>query len=509
VVHAHFYQPFRVDPFTGRVPPDPSAAPFRDWNERVTEECYRPNAELGTLRHASWNLGPTLTAYLAEAAPDVLAGFAEGDRLGGGAADGPGLAQSFHHSILPLLPAHDRRTEVLWGLRDFEHRFGRRARGMWLPETAADLATLRTLADAGVEATILAPWQAAVAHLDDRRPYRVDTGGGSHVAVAFYDAELSGAVSFDPAVTADADRFARERVLPRLAAPLPDGSAPSLVIASDGELYGHHQSFRDLFLQRLVAPSPGAPDRGFDVVSLAGILAPAAGHALPEARIRDRTSWSCHHGVLRWSAECPCARDGSWKGPLRDALVRLAGAIDAVTEAIALDLRGLDDPWAARDGFADVVIGARPADAFAVDHLGRRSTAEARARLLALMEAQRWRLGMFASCGWFWEDPTRFETRQVLRAAARAVRIVDKLAGTDLETRLIGDLTALVSPGVGIDGATIYRRALSEVGQPPPGVAPAPVDGADEPRGPLAPASPVAAGPARTRPPRRRATPVR
>ena len=160
VVHAHFYQPFRTDPFTGRIPPDSSAAPFRDWNERVTEECYRPNAALGTLRCASWNLGPTLTGYLADAAPEVLAGFAEGDRLGDGPDGGTGLAQSFHHSILPLLPAHDRRTEILWGLRDFEHRFGRRARGMWLPETAADLATLRSLADAGVEATILAPWQA-------------------------------------------------------------------------------------------------------------------------------------------------------------------------------------------------------------------------------------------------------------------------------------------------------------------------------------------------------------
>ena len=83
VVHAHFYQPFRVDPFTGHVPPDASAAPFRDWNERVTEECYRPNAERGTLAYASWNLGPTLTAYLADAAPEVLAGLAAGRSAGG------------------------------------------------------------------------------------------------------------------------------------------------------------------------------------------------------------------------------------------------------------------------------------------------------------------------------------------------------------------------------------------------------------------------------------------
>ena len=57
VVHAHFYQPFRADPFSGRVPPDPTAAPFRDWNERVTAECYRPNAQLGTLE-VLYYLGP-------------------------------------------------------------------------------------------------------------------------------------------------------------------------------------------------------------------------------------------------------------------------------------------------------------------------------------------------------------------------------------------------------------------------------------------------------------------
>ena len=209
----------------------------------------------------------------------MLAGFADADRLGGGVVDGPGIAQPFHHSILPLLPAHDRRTEILWGLRDFEHRFGRPARAMWLPETAADLATLRALADAGVGATILAPWQAEAAALDNRHPYRVDTGAGRHVAVAFYDAELSGAVSFDPGVTADADRFARERIRHRLAGELPDGAAPSLVIASDGELYGHHQSFRDLFLRRLVAPSEDAPGRGYDVVTLAAIVDEAAGRA--------------------------------------------------------------------------------------------------------------------------------------------------------------------------------------------------------------------------------------
>ncbi len=468
VVHAHLYQPARVDPFTGKIPRDPSAAPSHDWTERVTAECYRPNAERGALWRVSWDLGPTLTADLAARAPDVLAGFVAADRKGRSETSGPAIAQAFHHAILPLAAMRDRHTEVVWGVRDFEHRFGRRPTAMWLPETAVDLPTLRILADAGVAATILAPWQAETSHVDARHPYRVDLGGGRHIVVAFYDGDLSAAVSFEPDTTADADRFARERVAPRLSVPLPGGGAPMLVIASDGELYGHHQPFRDLFLQRLVATSQGASDRGFDVVDLATAVAERPGHPHPEIRIRERTSWSCHHGVLRWSAECPDVPDGRWKSPLRSALDRLAGGIDTVTEQMARELPGLGDVWAARDAYVDVVTGATEGAAFAASNLARRSAAADRQRLLDLLEAQRWRLAMFASDGWYWDDPTRPETRQVLRAAAMAVRLVDGLAATTLENRLVADLGAVRSPALGIDGSTIYRQALSEVGQPPP-----------------------------------------
>jgi Domain of unknown function (DUF3536) len=89
-----------------------------------------------------------------------------------------------------------------------------------------------------------------------------------------------------------------------------------------------------------------------------------------------------------------------------------------------------------------------------------------RARALALLEAQRWRLAMFASDGWYWDDPIRPETRQVLRSAARAVRIVDDELGTRLEEGLAADLALFTSPSRGLDGAAIYRLALEEAGQP-------------------------------------------
>jgi hypothetical protein len=481
VVHGHFYQPSRLDPFTGRVLQDPTAAPFHDWNARIESETYRPNAERGSLARMSFDLGPTLAGWMAEAAPATLDGFVAGDRgrtpMSAPAAgtdsvshQSPrnGMAQAFHHAILPLASLADRGTEVRWGLRDFEIRFGRPAEGLWLPETAVDLPTLRVLADAGVRWTILAPWQAGAANVDTRRPYRVELGGGRSIVVAFYDGPLSAAVSFEPSATSDADRFARERVAPRLSSPLPGGEAPLVVIATDGELYGHHQPFRDLFLERLVSPSPDGPDRGFDITSLAEVLSAEPSHRFTTATIRERTSWSCHHGVLRWSAECPDAADGRWKQPLRAAFERLAGAIDAVTAAAVDGLMTVEQLADARDDYVDVVVGRIESATHAARWLGDRAPLEDRRRFEALMEAQRWRLAMFASDGWYWDDPIRIETKQVMRAAARAARLVDLRAGTRLEARLVEDLALFASPGHDVDGATIYRQALAEVGQPPP-----------------------------------------
>ena len=472
-IHGHFYQPERRDPFTGRLPNDPSAAPFANWNARITAECYRPNAERGNLDRMSFDVGPTLTAWLASEEPATLARIVAADH-GVNA-----VAQGFHHAILPLASARDRVTEIRWGLRDFALRFGRPARVLWLPETATDLPTLREMARQGVHATILAPWQSSTPDLETRRLHRVELGGGLDMIVAFYDQALSGAVSFEPELTADADRFARERVMPALADPLHrDGSrrreagVPLVLVATDGELYGHHQRWRDLFLNRL---TDSGEDRGFDVVSLGAVIAAEERTKLPLARIEDRTSWSCHHGVLRWTGECPCAPDGRWKGPLRAALERLAAGVDAVTELLAGDLPGRGkasaervalDPWAARDAYVDVVIGATPPAAFATAQLAAGTGEGASRLLLDLLEAQRWRLAMFASDGWYWDDPARPETKHVLRCAARAAQTLDRLAGTHLERRLEEDLALFVSPSYAIDGHSLYRQALAEVARP-------------------------------------------
>jgi Domain of unknown function (DUF3536)/Glycosyl hydrolase family 57 len=465
-VHGHFYQPERRDPFTGEIAPQAGAAPYRDWNARIDAECYKPNSEHGNLRHISYDLGPTLASWLAEHDPATHTRFVESD-LPADCDDertGNAMAQAYHHAILPLASMADRRTEIRWGLRDFELRFGRRPTGIWLPETAVDSATLRILVEEGVLYTILAPWQAVDSKLDTRRPYRVDPGGGKSMVVVFYDAAMSAAASFESDATMNADGFARDRVLPRISGHgFADGTPLTAVIATDGELYGHHQKFRDFFLSRLVNPGPGV-DRGFDITTV-GKIACAPVQTLPATLVAERTSWSCHHGVLRWTGECPDAADGRWKGPLRVALERLATAIDTVAAGLVGEFMDPRAFWRARDEYVDVLFGAESPEGFARRRVPI-ATDEQRNRFLALLEAEHWRLAMFASDGWFWDDPIRPETKQVLMCAARSARIIDDAAGTDLESRLLDDLSIFTSPSRRIDGAAIYFEALSEAGQP-------------------------------------------
>ena len=458
VVHGHFYQPPRRDPFTGVMPLDPTAAPAHDWNERISADCYRPNAELGNLGAMSWDLGPTLAGWLQDGDPVAYRGFVDGNR------GANGMAQPFHHAILPLASAPDRRTEIRWGLRDFQVRFGRRATGMWLPETAVDMDTLRLLAEAGVNYTILAPWQLdGGPSIDTRRPVHIDLGGGASIVAVPYDAGLSTAISFDPSSTVDADAFVRERLMPPFAAEVRGDSDPLVVIATDGELYGHHQPFRERFLARLVGSTAPA-DRPYATPRLADAIAAAEVDGLPTAGLRERTSWSCHHGIARWLTDCPCVPDGSWKLPLRAAFDRLAGGVDTATEHLAAALPGAPDPWAARDAYIDVVIRALSGEAFTSEVLGRMADPEDGRVLIDLMDAQRWRLAMFASCSWFWDVPDRVETASALRAAVRAARLIDALAETDLELRLLDDLR-LVEGETG-DGAELAGLALEAVGAP-------------------------------------------
>jgi alpha-amylase/alpha-mannosidase (GH57 family) len=496
VIHGHFYQPPRENPWTDEVSPEPSAAPYHDWNQRILSECYRANAfarvygtagRIQTLvnnySHLSFNVGPTLARWIEVHDPITTQRLREGDeeqrrRLGAGGA----LAQVWGHPITPLCDPRDRRTQIRWGLQDFERRFGRPAEGMWLPETAADPATLEALIEAGLTFTIVAPEQLAAVRppggtwktvtretVDTGRAYRFVHGDGSgrSLALAVFDGPLSREVAFGTA-TRDS-----ESLLAAVSASAARSSVASrrlVLAASDGELYGHHKKFADLTLAHVTAG--GAATRGLEVTNLAAYL--RAEPAVWEAELArgpggEGTAWSCPHGLGRWQRDCGCAMrqreetgwTQAWRAPLRAALDHLRERAADLFQGLGGEL--FDDPWRTRDDFG-AVLDAPPEERldFLVRHgrgALRGGSRAAKRRATLFMEMQRACLLMYASCGWFFDDVAGVESALCIRQAVYALDLWKELGGKPPAEAVLGRLALAQSniPHAGT-GADVFRR---------------------------------------------------
>ena len=486
-IHGHFYQPPRENAWLEAIELQDSAYPYHDWNERITAECYAPNADSRILDGAdrivrivnnyariSYNFGATLLTWLEQHAPDTYASIIAADaesaqRFGG---HGSALAQAYNHLILPLANARDIRTQVLWGVEDFRHRFGREPEGMWLPETAVDTATLEALAANGIRFTILAPHQAGAVRaltggewqdvtggrVDPRVPYLARLPGGREIVLFFYDGPASRAVAFE-GLLRNGERFAgRLRDLLR-----PDDAAQLAHIATDGETYGHHHRHGDMALAyalRLIDDDPTITLTNY--AQFLELCPPRH-----EVRIVENSSWSCAHGVERWRSDCGCSTGGqpgwnqTWRAPLRAALDWLRDEVTPEFEEHASQL--LRDPWEARDDYISVVLDRTPrsVDAFLARHSVRRMSPQDEVRTLKLMELQRHAMLMYTSCGWFFNDVSGIETVQVLQYAARVAQLADELFGRPVEAQFLAILESAESnlPEAG-NGRRIYEEQV-------------------------------------------------
>ncbi|HEU5368215.1 MAG TPA: DUF3536 domain-containing protein, partial [Ktedonobacterales bacterium] len=383
-------------------------------------------------------------------------------------------------TILPLATARDKRTQIAWGVADFQRRFGHAPEGMWLAETAVDLASLEALADADIKYTVLAPWQAAE-EIDATEPYLVRLPSGRAMTVFFYNAPLSGGVSFEADMTRNADLFVTSYLPHHLNRSKEQrGDAQLITVATDGELYGHHKPWRDKFLAHLVRK--GAPSYGFAVCSLSAYF-----HRFPARRevcLHTPSSWSCHHGILRWGDGCGCTEgDSRWKPALRRALNRLAERGDALFEAGLAQT--VEDPWAARDDYLALRQGWMTPEHFWEQHgkKGRvfwpcqnskgRSPKDEHAlrRTMLLLEAQFYQQWMYTSCGFFFEDLNRIEPRNDIAFARRAISLYWLAAQEDVQTAFLADLAEARSWRASLTGADLYQQlpAVSSDLLPPAG----------------------------------------
>ena len=462
-IHGHFYQPPREDPLTGIIPQEPGAAPHNNWNERILDECYQPNASLHNFEKISFNVGPTLFTWLEAQDPHTYQQILNQDRANYKKHGvGNAFAQAYNHTILPLATSSDKIIQITWGIADFNHRFGHPPRGMWLPETAVDYEILSILANQGIEYTILAPWQADTDELDPTVPYRVSLPGGSSIVVFFYHRDLSTRISFSAEATANADRFAARELSPNFQQSMEVNSGDQFIlVVSDGELYGHHQPFREQFLSHLMDGASAA----------AGLSGTYPGlwlktHPVTKTmRIRERTSWSCHHGVTRWTGECACTpRDGRWKSNLRYSLNRLAAALDSLYFETVYPW--ISKPRTLRERYIHVMLGEIGAEDLINEMASRSLTSQQMRQVFLLLESQRERQRIFTSCGWFFEDFDRIEPKNVITYAAQAVRLARLATGDDLAPQTAADLRHVVSPVTGLRADQVFNQQLARHWEP-------------------------------------------
>ena len=476
-IHGHFYQPPRENPWTETVERQPSARPEHDWNRRIARECYIPNSQarlmdahslicelVNNYEYLSFDFGPTLLTWFEKAYPHDYRRLIDADQKSSQRLPGHGnaMAQAYNHMILPLAKPRDLRTQILWGLADFRHRFGREPEAMWIPEAACNDAVLAALAESGLKYAVLAPTQVlrvrpigtqawtdvSSSGLDPRRPYlwtAPGSEGKKSLALFFYDGGLSHAVAFEK-VMVNAKGWA-DRILGAFDASAAEAQLVS--ICTDGESYGHHEKFGEMGLAHLLAQE--LPKRGIEVVNYAAFL--ADNPPTWEAEIKPGgdglgTSWSCSHGVSRWSDACGCGGEGkslAWRRPMREAL-------DWLRDHLALTFereggRILRDPWAARDAYISVILdrSEQSVDRFLAEHLREADNPEIRVKVLRLLEMQRHAMLMYTSCGWFFSDISGIEAVQNLQYAARAAELAHLVAGVELERGLAARLKSAPS----------------------------------------------------------------
>ena len=490
-IHGHFYQPPRENPWLESVEIQDSAYPYHDWNERITDECYAPNTAtrnvdsegrimriVSNYARISFNFGPTLLLWMEKFSPATYLAIQAADRQsiiwrsGHGAA----LAQVYNHIIMPLASLADKRTQVRWGIKDFEHRFQRFPEGMWLAETAVDLQTLEVLSEEGIHFTILAPHQAgrarriglgrwkdvSGARIDPSRPYLCRLPSGRSITIFFYDGPISQAVAFEKLLN-NGEVFAT-----RLMSGFSDTSPhPQLVhIATDGETYGHHHAFGEMAL--------GHALNYIEVNNLARLtnygeyleLYPAT----HEVQIIENSSWSCMHGIERWRNDCGCNSGGNgnwnqqWRKPLRDAMDWLSGQLatgfeDGMTHYV-------NEPWQARNDYIEVMLdrSEENVNAFLLRHSLHPLDESATVAVLSLLEMQRHAMLMYTSCGWFFDELSGMETVQIIQYAGRAMQLAESFCIQSFETSFLERLALAGSnmPEHG-NGAEIYAKFVKPV----------------------------------------------
>ncbi len=475
IFHGHFYQPPRVNPWSGTMERQETASPADNWNERIYHECYLPNTEaiikspegyyeeVNNFEYISFDMGPTLSNWLAENYIDTYRSIVEADWKENNA-----IAVPYNHTILPLDNGIIRHAQIAWGIQEFEMRYKRFPAGMWLPECAVSYEVAEDLVKAGMKFLILTQGQAKSVKrlygrhlyyvsgdkLDIRHPYRLETGAG-YIDVFFSHNELSTDISFKRLLENPVECANRiERIFGE------KHSEDLLVtIVTDGETFGHHQKGTEKGLAYLLKYE--LPSRGIEVTTFEKYLRE---HTVGwGVRIKDNTSWSCYHGIERWKSDCGCgAEEGSdleWRKPLRESLTWLSERIIEIYMEKGKKYF-INSPWDAVNNYGRVLTDCSKIKEFHCNYVN--DEYRHNIEVNKIMELIHFSFYMFTSCGWFFGSLSRIEPVQNLSFALRAIELVKELWNIDLEKEFCDKLNEYPDARYVWNGIVKNRRVKPE-----------------------------------------------
>lgn len=443
-LYGHFSQPRRGNPLTGIIGTEEEAAPYHNWNERITNGCYRPNAEADNYRHISFSFGEPLLEWLQRREPEIYQKILASDE-GQNA-----LATAFNHTILPLARKRDKRTQILWGLAAFEHHFGRKPLGFWLPEMAVDSETLGLLAEFGIQYTILAQQQIRnVPFNGGAGPYIVELPRGRSIGVFVRDDGLSSEISFNIHNLGGAGKWTHNVLMPMRN----KTRGRLLLLATAGETFGHHYAGEEQFLHWLV--NREAASIGFHMTTLDEFF--TANEPTQKVQIEEPSSWSDQRGLVNWATgQINAKGDTTWRGALRRALDNAASELDSAYEN-ATRPHNLE-PWELRDQYAPVLLGTMTADEFLTQYAPDAKYTESIKQLLVAQELIQRSYNSYT----FTDDHLDgSQTRYAIACAAAALATAQRVTKHDIAERFVSDLAVVTSES--ITGSAILRSVVEEL----------------------------------------------
>ncbi|MGC8734743.1 MAG: DUF3536 domain-containing protein [bacterium] len=444
IFHGHFYQPPRESPYTEEIDIQESAYPFDNWNERIANECYIPNTFariidsygyiikiINNLEYISFNFGPTLLKWIKIYKPELYKKIIEADRESLKHFEGCGnaIAQVYNHVIMPLCDDNDKKLQVYWGIKDFYYHFKRYPKGMWLSETAVDISTLETLAYYNIKFTILGEHQIKrVKKINSnewennfipRKPILVKLPSGNKIIVFPFDRELSAEVSFKDAL------YNGEKLANNLINKLKNLENSMILIATDGETFGHHKKFGELGLAFAINYLLNS-----NIVKVSNLEYYLKNNYIEyEGEIYENTSWSCFHGIERWRSDCGCRFDPNtnqkWRTPFRQSIDFLKNEflnlvdnnIYKSKEDFFKDLLNYIDIILIRDFEVNDFNSFNNYKEFIYNYFNDKNIPTK----LKLLEIYKNILFSYTSCGWFFDDISGIEATQNMKYLEYAI----------------------------------------------------------------------------------------